>query len=136
MPQFHYLGNWPGASSRSDVAVAVEGTSLRMTKKGGLTAARWSVTIPLADIAALEIVTGAQAIQGQLTEFYDFMAVWQVRADYLLLTINASGARRQVALRGRQADLDTLYGHLLKAGRPRTVDDESSVRDAAGTAQT
>jgi hypothetical protein len=106
-----------------------------MTKKRWLTAAGWSVTIPLADVAALDIVTGAQAIHGQLTEFYDFMAVWQVRADYLLVTINASGARRQVALRGRRADLETLSRQLLKSGRHLTVAGRSSLGDTAGTTQ-
>ena len=116
MPQFHYVGNWPGASSRSAVGVAAEGTSIRLTEKRWLPTAGWSVTIPLADVAALEIVTGAQVTQGQLTAFYDFMAVWQLNAHYLLLTINAAGARRHVALRGSLADLETLYRQLLERG--------------------
>jgi len=115
MPQFHYLGNWPGASSRSAVGVAADGTSLQITQKRWLPTAGWSITIPLVDIAALEIVTGAQVTQGQRTEFYDFMAVWQVNADYLLVTINASGVRRQLALRGRRDHLEALYRQLLGA---------------------
>ena len=44
MPQFHYLGNWPGASSRSAVGVAADGTSLHITQKRWLPTAGWSIT--------------------------------------------------------------------------------------------
>ena len=60
MPVFHYQGNWPGTSSRSPVGVAAEGTSLRITMKRWMPTAGWSFTIPLADIATLDVVTGAQ----------------------------------------------------------------------------
>ena len=136
MPQFRYLGNWPGASSRATVRVTTDGTSLRITEKRWLPTAGWSVTIPLASVSALDIVTGAQVTQGQRTEFYDFMAVWQVNGYYLLVTSTAGGVHRQVALRGRLADLETLYRQLLERGRHRVVDDLSSLGDTADTAPT